>query len=874
MRRKSSRSTTKSAAHEGQRKSRRQSRRHKKSSSRSSSEDSEEKPIEQVPAEKVDEASALNIEIEPEQPVWKVTPSSTPSGEIQKLKFCLTRPLMSPDKDKPDRRRRNKSGDRTDEEITSPSEKMPRKSRHRGSSGDNEHEEERDSQENRKGKGKSKTKHKSKCEKTPQIQDIEDNSQSDIITNVQVTPQSPQASIDTRVDTEYLSTIESETVTDETEEHVAYQNENSMDDCGITSRSIEIVKGKKSYRENESSTPPPILEKHENFQTNVSDFEEFCRNIEAPVLTMAEHFEQSVKEEIVKIETNDVKKEIKVEHSLKAEGGEEMDIEPPPLEVTIPETLHAIQETIHILRTVIETAEEGLRKENMKIEDEPVEEIQIVANDSDSSLEAPEPANCENVTSPVDNDGSEVINENLNETMEVDKINSDEESISRDTTMDASTTLMIDNSFEMTQSFSPDIKQIQEVNEEIQNMKEQTIKLLQTSTPLTRKWGKSSVGLELMKPVLHKIDINTIKEFCPTLQFLDESEIKIDVRERKSSYSHEQREKRKISIDYKSDDGDYKRIEKQNSVNSLEMEEIAESENDNSNIIAMNRKISIVDDTASKLKPPPSPAKNPTSEILFITNLVRPFTLKQLKELLERTGKIRENGFWTDRIKSKCYAYYESVDQAEVTRNALHGVNWPIGNGKKLIIEYATEEDLDKAKNPTPPPAAPQPLPPVPEEIKTTKDSINEVSTKNNKMEEPSKVSKERQRHRSEGHIREWDIGKENVHKTRHRNKEFDSHENKNDRHKRRRTPTPSDDFISRKAQKKEEELPQKLMDDLFRKTKTTPSIYWLPLTPEEIATKQQQRLLRMAEHKRRMEESSRGRGDYGRGAPYRRRYD
>lgn len=41
--------------------------------------------------------------------------------------------------------------------------------------------------------------------------------------------------------------------------------------------------------------------------------------------------------------------------------------------------------------------------------------------------------------------------------------------------------------------------------------------------------------------------------------------------------------------------------------------------------------------------------------------------------------------------------------EAEATRNALHGVYWPIGNGKQLVIDYATLEDMEKAKNPTPP---------------------------------------------------------------------------------------------------------------------------------------------------------------------------
>ena len=32
------------------------------------------------------------------------------------------------------------------------------------------------------------------------------------------------------------------------------------------------------------------------------------------------------------------------------------------------------------------------------------------------------------------------------------------------------------------------------------------------------------------------------------------------------------------------------------------------------------------------------------------------------------------------------------------------------------------------------------------------------------------------------------------------------------------------------------EEPPAKLLDDLFRKTKSTPCIYWLPLTTEQVS--------------------------------------
>lgn len=72
------------------------------------------------------------------------------------------------------------------------------------------------------------------------------------------------------------------------------------------------------------------------------------------------------------------------------------------------------------------------------------------------------------------------------------------------------------------------------------------------------------------------------------------------------------------------------------------------------------RKVSIVPDIDEPR--PPSPAKHSPCDILFITNLVRPFTVLQLKGLLQRTGKIVENGFWMDKIKSKCFVKYETEE--------------------------------------------------------------------------------------------------------------------------------------------------------------------------------------------------------------------
>lgn len=152
-----------------------------------------------------------------------------------------------------------------------------------------------------------------------------------------------------------------------------------------------------------------------------------------------------------------------------------------------------------------------------------------------------------------------------------------------------------------------------------------------------------------LSPPIDNINLETLQALFPSIEFPLEPDLNL-IKERRKS---EREPERKVSVDFRSDD---------ETVDQEGPKPGEDSKEDRSNIIAFNRKISIVDDTASKLKPPPSPAKNPKSCVLFISNLVRPFTLKHLKELMERTGKIREDGFWTDRIKSKCYVHYETEE--------------------------------------------------------------------------------------------------------------------------------------------------------------------------------------------------------------------
>ncbi|CAH0749136.1 unnamed protein product [Diatraea saccharalis] len=232
-----------------------------------------------------------------------------------------------------------------------------------------------------------------------------------------------------------------------------------------------------------------------------------------------------------------------------------------------------------------------------------------------------------------------------------------------------------------------------------------------------------------------------------------------------------------------------------------------------------NRKISIVKENDSIIARPPSPPRNKQSCILYITNLVRPFTLAQLRNLLQRTGRIVEEGFWIDRIKSKCYVKYENEDQAVETRHALHGVTWPVSNPKTLQVDFSTDEAFEMAKtNEETDKAQISTIP------GTVEDWLREQDMKRERGEDKSFERK--------AAMREWDMGKNDKDKDgKEKLRRPDDRPMDKRRHRSiERSPEPA-----RKFKKKEEEAPAKLLDDLFRKTKTTPCIYWLPLSAETV---------------------------------------
>ncbi|GAB0095937.1 hypothetical protein DMENIID0001_113770 [Sergentomyia squamirostris] len=266
--------------------------------------------------------------------------------------------------------------------------------------------------------------------------------------------------------------------------------------------------------------------------------------------------------------------------------------------------------------------------------------------------------------------------------------------------------------------------------------------------------------------------------------------------------------------------------------------------------IGLHRKIMLVNEDVGKTVKPPTPPKNSSTCILYITNLVRPFTVLQLKGLLARTGRIVENGFWIDKIKSKCFVQYETEDQAVETRHALHGVRWPTSNPKCLHVDFGSETDMRKA-------------------IESTAEDMS----KHGDAGRGDRIVVGWERDRIDGTlreqttrpIREWDVGKRD---DREKEKERDQRgrrERSKEREEVKRTVVEGGMFGRERRRslsasparkfKKENEPQIRLLDDLFRKTKATPCIYWLPLTAEQIAVKEEARNKSIQEHQKRMEE-------------------
>ncbi|OWR49179.1 acinus [Danaus plexippus plexippus] len=358
-------------------------------------------------------------------------------------------------------------------------------------------------------------------------------------------------------------------------------------------------------------------------------------------------------------------------------------------------------------------------------------------------------------------------------------------------------------------------------------------------TSRKRRWGSRPNRLSTQKSITISTDI--LKEIIPDVKPTEFEEVIEETKHKRVEVSEkvERPVLPKIVID---NTEIVENVKKDHRLDERDKENVKSRDTN----LATSRKISIVKENDSIIARPPSPPRHKQSNILYITNLVRPFTILQLKNLLQRTGRIMENGFWMDKIKSKCFVKYENEDQAIETRHALHGVTWPVSNPKTLHVDFSTEEDFNKAQ---------ENVGTENTQTSTIPGTVEDWLREQDMKREKGDGQKPWERKAA---MREWDMGKNDKDKEVSRPEKMVREERPLEK-RRHRTPERSPE-PARKFKKKEEEAPAKLLDDLFRKTKTTPCIYWLPLSAETIAVKEEQRRQHMAEHERRLQELRRNR--------------
>ncbi|CAF3900939.1 unnamed protein product [Rotaria sordida] len=210
----------------------------------------------------------------------------------------------------------------------------------------------------------------------------------------------------------------------------------------------------------------------------------------------------------------------------------------------------------------------------------------------------------------------------------------------------------------------------------------------------------------------------------------------------------------------------------------------------------------------------------PLSQILYISGLTRPFSLLQLKELLHRYGTLVDGQFWLNKIKSQCLVAYNTIEEAQNAREALDGCRWPSTNPKILSVRFAQQNELEFSKT--------HDLPPDQMSMDAIERIIQDKSNIIPSRRSPSPIDgiklNTKKNHLG---VREWNMSKLQEEKC--------------------------SGFIIPEEKQEEEsiksnESPMKGLDEYFRKTKSKPSIYWLPLTEEQIIERNHRQEQRNAE--------------------------
>uniref|UniRef100_A0AC34F8Y7 RRM domain-containing protein n=1 Tax=Panagrolaimus sp. ES5 TaxID=591445 RepID=A0AC34F8Y7_9BILA len=187
-----------------------------------------------------------------------------------------------------------------------------------------------------------------------------------------------------------------------------------------------------------------------------------------------------------------------------------------------------------------------------------------------------------------------------------------------------------------------------------------------------------------------------------------------------------------------------------------------------------------------------SPPRNPPSNYIYIHGLRRPFTFAQFYAVLDKFGTFdKEDDTWTDNLRSQSIIKYATVEEAQKARDGLHHVVWPDKNNSELLVDFTDEEEFIQQKGI------------IKKVIKPENDVFakeKSPSPMQDDLPSPKEVAVKRER---------LDTAEDN------------------------------DEGPSRKKKKD-----AKSLEELFKRTTAQPSLYYLPLSDEEVARKQVQKAI------------------------------
>jgi len=286
------------------------------------------------------------------------------------------------------------------------------------------------------------------------------------------------------------------------------------------------------------------------------------------------------------------------------------------------------------------------------------------------------------------------------------------------------------------------------------------------------------------------------------------------------------------------------------------------------------------------------------NDTILINNFVRPLVTRSVKELVGKYGDVKS--FWMDSIKTHAFVTYTNVESAEAAFKGINGIKFPEETGKILSVEYISEEESkerikkeDEKKSgivisgvgntshrgrfdslfssssaaariglsinsrrlsQTSRKSETSPFSGSPNTATSiiSPSSIARAASHSIKIIGKTKENSESLTNSSSPTQETFvifDIKKSVKSKVSSRSKRTQEsssevsflHGNSNDKRSKDKENNKIEDSNSKsKLNNKGEEKSKKTMDDLFKKTKATPVIYYRPLTEEEVKKKEQ----------------------------------